>query len=116
MLLSEEDIQRLENAGYSRDRFVRYDRHGYAMLRNRKGYCCFYDSERHRCKAYSYRPLGCRIYPVICGEEKAVFADELCPMSRTVSKKELQRKGKNVIKLLERIELEARSRTQPMRS
>jgi len=115
MLLSEEDILRLESAGYSRDRFVRYDKHGYAKLRNRKGHCYFYDAGRHRCRAYSRRPLGCRLYPVICTEERAIFGDELCPMNRTVSEKELETKGKRIIKLLERIELEARSRTRPVR-
>jgi Fe-S-cluster containining protein len=111
MLLSEEDMRLLERAGHTRERFVRYDKHGYAMLRNRKGYCVFYDVERSRCKAYTFRPLGCRMYPVVYSEENVAVVDELCPMGRTVSKAELGKKGERVSELLGRIELEAASRT-----
>jgi len=113
MLLSEEDVRLLGKAGYSSERFVRYDRHGYAMLRNRGGHCVFYDAERRRCKAYKFRPLGCRVYPVVYSEENVAVVDELCPMGRTVSKVELGKKGEKVGELLRRIELEAASRKQP---
>ena len=111
MLLSEEDTQLLEKTGHDRHKFVRYDEHGYARLRNRKGYCVFYDAERRRCRVYRHRPLGCRIYPTVYSEEDGTIADELCPMSRTVLQAELDRNGKKVIRLLERIDLEAATRT-----
>ena len=111
MLLSENDIRLLEKSTRCRDEFVRYDKHGYAMLRNRKGHCVFYDCERQRCKAYRFRPLGCRIYPVVFSEEKGVVMDRLCPMGSTVSKSELKRKGKKVIALLTKIDSEARNRS-----
>jgi Fe-S-cluster containining protein len=65
MLLSSEDIERLETKGYSEEFFVRFDRAGYAKLRNREGHCVFYEVEKRRCSVYADRPLGCRLYPVI---------------------------------------------------
>lgn len=112
MWLSEEDVRLLMKAGYMSERFVRYDRHGYAMLRNRGGHCVFYDVERRRCKTYRCRPLGCCVYPVVYSEENVAVVDELCPMGRTVSKVELRKKGEKVGELLRRIELEAASRKQ----
>lgn len=111
MLLSEEDIRLLEKAGYDRDKFTRFDRHGFVQLRNRKGHCVLYDAERHRCKAYRHRPSGCRMYPVIYCQDQGTIVDDLCPMGGTVSKVELKTKGRKVAELLGRIELEANSRT-----
>ena len=103
-------------AGYKGESFVRYDRHGYAMLRNRGGHCVFYDVERRWCKIYESRPLGCHVYPVVYTEENVAVVDELCPMCRTVSKMELRKKGEKVGELLRRIELEAASRKQRLGS
>jgi len=113
MLLSEEDVRLLVKAGYSSARFVRYDKHGYAMLRNRGGHCVFYDVERRRCETYKSRPLGCHVYPVVYSEENVAVVDELCPMGRTVSKMELRKKSEKVGELLRRIDLEAASRKRP---
>lgn len=113
MLLSEKDVRLLVRAGHSSERFVRCDRHGYAMLRNRGGHCVFYDVERRRCKTYKFRPLGCRVYPVVYSEENVAVVDELCPMGGTVSKVELRKKGDKVGELLRRIECEAASRKRP---
>jgi len=110
MLLSRVDIELLERAGYTGENFVRYDRQGFARLRNRKGYCVFYDVERRRCKVYRHRPLGCRIYPIIYSEEERIIVDYLCPVKNTISNNEIKRKGKNLIKLLQRIDNEAKIR------
>ncbi len=111
MMLSNADVERLERRGFVRHKFVRYDRYGFARLKNRGGLCIFYDAENCRCKVYKHRPLGCRIYPVIyCGQEAVV--DALCPMKNTVSAIELKRKGKDVIELLQRIDDEAASRRE----
>jgi Fe-S-cluster containining protein len=110
MLLSRADIELLERAGYTGENFVRYDRHGFARLRNRKGYCVFYDVERRHCKVYRHRPLGCRIYPIIYSEEERIIVDYLCPVKNTISNNEIKRKGKNLIKLLQRIDNEAKTR------
>ncbi|MEM3726522.1 MAG: YkgJ family cysteine cluster protein [Candidatus Bathyarchaeia archaeon] len=109
MLLSEEDIKRLENLGHSREKFVRYDKKGFAKLRNHRGYCVFYDQQKGRCNVYKCRPLGCRIYPVIYSEGEGTIVDDLCPMKNTVSTKELKRKSVELMKLLHRIDEEARN-------
>jgi Fe-S-cluster containining protein len=113
MMLCKEDIQRLEKAGYCPEKFVHYDKHCYARLRNLRGYCFFYDAGKHRCRAYKLRPSGCRIYPVIYSEEGGVIVDDLCPERRSVLKREVETKGKKVIMLLRRIDLEAESRRKP---
>ena len=46
MLLCEKDIERLVKRGFSRSFFAKVDREGYAQLKNRQGYCVFYDSEK----------------------------------------------------------------------
>lgn len=110
MMLCKADISRLEKAGYTSEGFVRYDKQGYAKLRNRRGYCVFYDLEQNCCRAYRHRPLGCRVYPVIYSEEEGIVVDYVCPMRDTVQRAELRRKGSKVVKLLEKIDSEAAAR------
>jgi len=111
MLLSNKDIERLEIKGYLKEKFVRYEKKGFAKLQNHRGYCVFYDREKHRCKVYEHRPSGCRIYPVVYDEEKGIVLDDICPMRDTVTEAEKERKGKKVMRLLKRIDREARNRT-----
>ena len=110
MLLSEADIRRLRNAALRENSFVVYDEKGYARLRNVDGYCIFYDKDEGGCKVYRYRPLGCRIYPVIYVEEEGIVIDRLCIRGYTVSRAELKRKGAILKKLLQRIDKEAEER------
>lgn len=110
MMLSNADVERLEKVGYNKQKFMRYDRHGFARMKNCRGVCIFYDTEKRRCKAYRRRPSGCQIYPVIYSEKEGIIVDELCPMKNTISKIELRTKGKKVMKLLQIIDSEAASR------
>ncbi len=110
MLLSKKDIQRLEVLGYRRNQFVRFDKQGYATLKNLEGYCFFYDLTNRRCSVYSNRPSGCQVYPVIVDEEKGIVLDTICEARNTVSEVEKQLKGKRVVKLLEVIDSEALKR------
>ncbi len=110
MLLSNADIERLERLNHDRQKFVRYDRHGFARLKNCHGLCVFYDVEKCRCKIYRHRPLGCQIYPVVYSEQEGIVGDDLCPMKDTISEIELKRKGKKLMKLLQRIDNEAHVR------
>jgi hypothetical protein len=116
MMLSNADIKRLEGMGYDRQKFVRQDRHGFIRLRNRRGFCVFYDVERCGCRIYGHRPLGCRVYPVIYSEQEGIVVDDLCPMKDTVSKIELDREGKKLMKLLQRIDAEATCRRNKTKS
>jgi hypothetical protein len=118
MLLSNADVKRLEGVGYDRQKFACQDRHGFIRLRNRRGFCVFYDAEERRCRIYKHRPLGCRVYPVIYSEQEGIVLDDLCPMKSTVSKIELKVEGKKLMKLLQRIDTEAvcnRNKTKNMK-
>lgn len=110
MLLSKKDIKRLEERGYKQSKFVRYDKLGYATLKNRDGYCIFYDQTKQRCSEYANRPSGCRVYPVIVDEEKGIVLDSICEARNTITEQEKAVKGKRVVKLLEVIDSEAQKR------
>ena len=110
MILSKKDIKRLMDRGYNQKQFVRYDKQGYATLKNRDGYCIFYDLTNRRCSEYEYRPSGCRVYPVIVDEDVGVVLDTICESRGTISEQEKTVKGKRVVKLLEMIDAEAAER------
>jgi Fe-S-cluster containining protein len=114
MLLSNADIARLERKGYSRGFFVRFDRYGYAKLRNLRGCCVFYDAEKQLCKVRADRPLGCRIYPVIYDEEKGIVVDDICHARNAATEKQKAKRAKKVLKLLETIDAEAEKRRLEM--
>jgi len=111
MLLSNEDIERLERKGYARKYFAKCDSKGYVTLRNYRGCCVFYDDEKRRCKVYSDRPLGCRIYPVIQDEAKGIVVDTICHAQGTVTEKQKAKRGRKLLKLLEKIDAEAEKRS-----
>lgn len=110
MLLSKKDIKRLESKGYRPNKFVRYDKGGYATLKNHDGYCVFYDRTNRRCGEYVNRPSGCRVYPVIVDEESGIILDTICESRGSISDQEKALKGKRVVKLLEVIDSEALER------
>ncbi len=110
MLLSQKDISRLKKLGFGKGYFVKIDRQGYAQLKNRDGYCVFYDRNNRRCSVYGDRPLGCRVYPVILDEEVGIILDDFCPERCSILEQEKDLKGKVVIKLLEKIDSEAAKR------
>ena len=110
MLLSTSDIRRLERKGYDAEFFVRFDKAGYAIMRNRKGHCVFYDLENRGCTIYDDRPIGCRVYPVILDEEKGIVVDNLCRARSSVTAQEKARRGKRVLELLKKVDGEAEKR------
>ncbi len=110
MLLSKKDIQRLENKGYRVGEFTRFNKQGYAALKNRDGYCIFYDLTKRRCSVYLDRPSGCRVYPVIVDLDSGIFLDTICESRNTITEQEKAAKGKRVVKLLEVIDAEAQQR------
>jgi len=110
MLLSTADIKRLERKGYAREFFARCDPKGYATLRNYRGYCVFYDTERRRCKVHADRPVGCRVYPVIYDETKGIVVDSICPAQGTVTERQKAKRGRKVLRLLKKIDSEAEKR------
>jgi uncharacterized protein len=110
MLLSKKDIKRLEKIGFSQNQFVIFDKHGYAKLRNREGYCFFYDRLNQKCSVYIDRPAGCRVYPVILDEDTGIILDSICESRKSITQSEKNIKGKRVIRLLDIIDSEAHER------
>jgi hypothetical protein len=110
MLLSKKDIKRLEKTGFSQKQFVVFDKLGYAQLKNREGYCFFYDQLNRQCSVYIERPAGCRVYPVILDEATGIILDNICESRKSITQSEKNLKGKRVIRLLEIIDSEALER------
>jgi uncharacterized protein len=111
MLLCKKDIKRLEKRGFCQKQFVNFDKNGYALLKNRGGYCIFYDLKNRKCSVYEDRPSGCRVYPVILDEETGIILDDICQSRNTITLEEKRIKGKKVISLLEIIDAEASERS-----
>lgn len=108
MMLCEADLRRLERAGHARDGFSLVDEDGVRRLRNKDGYCHFYDVDAKRCSEYARRPLGCVLYPVNMSSDGEVVLDELCPEADTVTSDEFEEKGRRLQMLLDTIATEAR--------
>ena len=106
MELSARDIERLEKRGYRREEFSVKETDGEARLRNVDGFRYFYDTSRKRCRVYVDRPQGCYLYPVVYSINEGVVVDDLCPMGETIPEKELQKKGKILMKLLKTMDKE----------
>jgi len=111
MLLCKKDIKRLEKRGFCQNQFVNFDKNGYALLKNRGGYCIFYDLKNRKCSVYEDRPSGCRVYPVILDEENGIILDDICQSRNTITLEEKRINGKKVIRLLEIIDAEASERS-----
>jgi len=112
MLLSTEDIERLEEKGYRKDFFVQFDE-GYPKLLNLQNHCVFYDVENQQCTVYDSRPLGCRLYPVIYDDQKGIIVDKICRAKGKVEEEQIARRGLKVLKLLETIDAQAEKRHNP---
>jgi len=101
MPLTEEDIKRIESLGYDRRDFtVKID--GIYRLRNVNGRCFFLD-EDNRCKIYEYRPLGCRIYPIVLDLERGAVVDDLCPKKNEIREEDIRRVEPILRELVRRI-------------
>jgi Fe-S-cluster containining protein len=110
MLLSKEDIKRIEKKGFRKKYFMKINKDGYAQLRNYNGYCVFYNLEKHQCNIYLDKPFGCGVYPVILDEDIGIIIDDICPEKTTITFEEKEEKGKAVVKLIEVIDEEAENR------
>jgi len=106
MELSSSDIERLEETDYRREEFAITDDNGVIRLRNVDGWCYFYSRAEKRCRVYNKRPLGCHLYPVVYLTDDCITVDKLCPMRQTISKQELRKKGKILIRLLKKMDNE----------
>jgi Fe-S-cluster containining protein len=66
MLLTQEDLERIESQGYKRRDFCinRKQAGGFWQLRNVENRCYFLLKEG-KCSIYDIRPKGCKLYPLI---------------------------------------------------
>jgi hypothetical protein len=116
MLLSEDDIKRLESLGYSRKEFT-VEKQGFIFLKNINGHCFFLNPETMKCKIYDHRPTGCKFYPIIYSiREKTCLVDEDCPMSHTVTGNEIKKHCKEIEIFIKKLIEEAKSRRKLLRS
>jgi len=77
MPLSRFDIERISRQGYRFKDFV-VKRKRERRLKNRNGRCVFLGD--NGCKIYSFRPEGCRLYPLVYNEKyRKVVVHGLCP-------------------------------------
>jgi len=100
MILTDEDIARIEALGYKREEFTRvYKRYLYALRNvNRK---CFFYREGYGCLIYEHRPLGCRAYPVVYSVDRGeCVVDDYCPAAYTVTKEDIEKAKPLVMKLV----------------
>jgi Fe-S-cluster containining protein len=109
MLLSKEDIERLERVGFSREDFTIIGEDGLTRLRNVREWCYFYNATEKKCQVYEDRPLGCLLYPVIYAIEEGIIVDELCPMRHTIPRHELKTMGKILLKHMKKTTSEVTS-------
>ena len=91
--LRDEDVEDIEELGYSTWEFVDYEKLfyrgdkflGYGIKKNPvTDACVFLDPETKKCKIYPHRPLACRLYPFIFVKngdflEVYVKEDGFCP-------------------------------------
>jgi len=79
MPLTKHDIVRIRSLGYQQQYFVVYY-DDIPHLKNVNGHCVFLDSITKACKIYDYRPLGCRLYPLVYDiTSKSIIIDPECP-------------------------------------
>ena len=77
MLLSNKDIERIEQLGYDRHFFTK-SKKGWLKLKNKDGKCIFHNGKI--CIIYDNRPEGCILYPLIFNREiKSAVVDKDCP-------------------------------------
>ena len=77
MPLTSSDINRILRLGYKLEDFA-VKVGGEWRLKNINGKCVFLGDEG--CRIYPYRPLGCRLYPLVYDEASGTARfDELCP-------------------------------------
>ena len=109
MELSNDNIKRLEEAGYRLEEYAVVD-YGVVRLRNIDGRCSLYSLADKKCRVYGKRPLGCYLYPVVYLGNEDPIVDELCPERQTISKRELETKGRILLKLLKKLDDERKGK------
>ena len=102
MILSHKDIERLVEAGYSKNEFCYVDQEGFHRLRNVDGNCFFL--KENKCLVYQLRPQGCRFYPIIFDlDSNKTILDSECPLIDTISQSIVSRFSSDLKKFINSI-------------
>lgn len=102
MPLTIRDIRRIVKKGFNSKNFI-LRKEGERHLRNVEGSCFFL--KNGKCKIYSIRPEGCRLYPLVYdATENRVIIDQSCPYSEKFKIK--QERSKQLRELVKRIKRE----------
>ena len=106
MPLSNSDISRIKNLGFSEDHFILEDR-GELRLRNHRGRCVFHDGQG--CTIYNNRPEGCQTYPLVYDpyNERVVLHD-YCPHETKF--RITTENSRTVVNLIKKLDLERQMR------
>ena len=88
VILSEGDIDRLVSIGYDLS-FFAVKKGDYYYLREYGGKCVFYDVDSRSCRVYEYRPLVCRLYPLVYQEKNVILDIENCPEAKNIDEDDL---------------------------
>lgn len=102
MILTNEDLSRIEKSGHSRKEFClpRSEPDNFWQLRNINGRCFFLDNEG-RCTIYSIRPFGCRVYPLVYEpSDDDILIDEDCREVVWFSKQKYEEEQVNFVREL----------------
>jgi len=103
MVLTIQDILEIVKHGYPREYFIDY-KDGIPRLKNVNGHCVFLDSETNMCKIYEYRPLGCRLYPLIYDvDRRMITVDRYCPKWIEVDEKMIEKHSVKLLSLIREI-------------
>ena len=83
MILSSRDVDRIKKSAPKNlliTNFVRKTEDGLYQLKNKDGYCVFFDVKTKLCKIYAIKPQGCSFYPLIYdSDKKYCVLDYDCP-------------------------------------
>jgi Fe-S-cluster containining protein len=96
MILSEKDIDRIQNLGFSYDYFIKVN-NGWLQLKNKDGLCVFHNCKK--CLIYENRPEGCRLYPLTYDNDKKlpVFDKDCLHQSKFIITESLKNKLFNLV-------------------
>ncbi len=109
MLLSNDDIERIQKLGFSYDFFID-DVDDWLQLKNKNGRCVFHDQKK--CLIYHKRPEGCKLYPVIYdADDDCAIIDADCPLGTCFSITTEYKK--RLFSLVSIIRSEQKSRCEP---
>jgi Fe-S-cluster containining protein len=103
MPLTPDDIERIRGLGYPTDYFVERGADGVPRLRNVNGHCVFLEPSTGRCRIYPWRPVGCRLYPLVCVPGQGVTLDPECPRASRVPVTAVKRLAPYVAELVKRV-------------